>query len=859
MTQFNLLKFISLRHLAREGRTWLTLIGVALGISVFISIRIANKSLLNAYYQSIESVSGVTTLEIVGRSGRIDEKILIALRKEPAVLKVAPIVQAVLPVAVAGSSPGEMLLLMGVDLLQESGFRQFEITEGPNRLDPATALERLLHPKSIMLTQQFADRHHLHVGDRFSVRKEGNLLEFKVSGLLKGKGLSQTRDGNIAILDIAAAQWRFNKIGQLDRIDLITDDKIPIDTLIRRLEARLGKQVLIRRPRQRNKQIEKMLFSFQMNLTMLSAISLFVGLFLIYNTLLVSVVHRRSEIGLLRALGVDRPQIFRLFTLEGVVIGTAGGFMGVFLGAVLARGVVQILSKTVTALYVSIPPSPFSLPLPLFLEGIGIGVIVSTFSALYPAWQAAQLKPREAMEGIYGTEALGTNHRQLLLFSLGFGLIAFLLAQVPPTGGFSWNGYAAAALVLTAFSLVVPSAILFFSKVIRHLTHALSSPSWRLAQGHLEQAIRRNAPTISAFMGALSMMISVVIMIESFRTTVVLWIDQTIQSDIIGFPASYMASDSDETLPVELLGKIGNMPEVKAVDGYRSRLILFRNEQVELVGRDLAVHAAYSRYLFRSGRSEEIIPEAIHERKVLISEVLANRFQLQEGSIVTLPASEGTLSFTVGGVFYDYGTDGGKMVIDRSRLQKHWNDSHIDVIAIYLKNKENPGAIRQKLLGKWGNKEGLTFTTQVDFKDEIMEIFDQTFLITYALEWIAIVVALLGIANTLFVSILERKKEIGILRAIGASQPQVIRIVLVEAFYMGVIGNIIGLLCGFFLSLLLIFVINKASFGWTLQFHFPPLIILHSFLLACGTALLAGVFPARKATRINLKDAVSYE
>ncbi len=858
MSQQILLKFISLRHLLHEKRTWLTLIGVALGISVFVSIRIANRSVLQAYHQSVDAFAGETTLEIVGRSGPFNERLLIALRKEAAIEKISPLVQSVLPIVEPASAAEEMLLLMGIDLLQEQDFRDYEIQGESDEIEITSAFEKLLDPESIFLTEAFAARHRLKIGDALSVRMGGDVLSFKVAALLKAKDIGQMRDGNIAFLDIATAQWRFGKIGQLDRIDLISDVQLALDGLITQLENRLGDGVLVRRPKQRNRHVEKMLFSFQMNLTALSAISLFVGLFLIYNTLLVSVAHRKKEIGMLRALGVDRPQIFRLFTIEGIAIGLFGGFFGVLMGALLARWVVQVLSTTVTALYVPIPPSPFSLPLPLFVEGIVIGVLVAAFSAIYPAWQAARLKPREAMEGIYSSEETGFKHGKLCVLGSGAGLLAFLLSQMPIRWGMSWNGYLAAALLLAAFSFFVPSTILAFSRGIRYFVRN-RAPAWRLAQGHLEQAIRRNAPTISAFMGALAMMVSVVIMIESYRKTVLIWIDQTIQADVIGFPASYMTSDSDESMPDIIRSEIAALDTVEAVDGYRSRIILFRDAPVELAARDLAVHAAHSDYLFRKGSRDRLFQDAIGGTTLFVSEVLANRLELNEGDSIQIPTPQGLIPFQIGGIFYDYGTDGGKMVIDRSQIKKYWQDQQIDALLVYIKEGVDVVSLSQQLRSQWGTRQGLSFTTQRDFKTEIMAIFDQTFLITYALEWIAIVVALLGIANTLFVSILERQREIGILRSIGASQPQVIRIVLAEAVYMGLIGNLIALVCGFFLSLLLIFVINKASFGWTLQFHFPPEILLHSFIVAIGTALLAAFLPARKAARTDLKEAIAYE
>jgi len=847
-----LLKSISVRHLLRERRTWLTLVGVALGIAVFISIRLANESVLATYRKSVDLFAGNTTLEIVGRGGAIDEMDLIDIRKAPGVNSISPIVQSVLPMASPSSAEGEVLLLLGVDLLQEGPFRSYEV-----RGAEGEAFDALIDPSAVFLTARFAERHHIQVGNHFSVRKEEYLLDLYVAGLLEPEGLALGQDGNIAIMDIASAQWTLGKLGKLDRIDLITDEEVNLDAVIEGLEKRLGGRLLIRRPQQRSRQVEKMLFSFQLNLTALSAISLFVGIFLIYNTLLVSVVHRRKEIGILRALGVPRSKIFWLFTFEGIMIGTAGGFAGVFAGALLGRWVIQILSQTVSALYVPIPPSPFSLPLSLFVEGTGIGVFVATLSSLFPAFQAACLKPRESMEGVYHNQREVKQKRYLIAGSVT-GALAFLLSQVPPEMGLQWAGYISAALLLVSFSLIVPGAILVFSRILRPFL-ARMPPSWRMAQGHLEQAVGRNAPTISAFMGALAMMISVVIMIESFRSTVEVWIDQTIRSDIIGFPASYMSRDTDETISRKLSNEVEAMPGIAAVDRYRSIEIIFRDEPTRLVGRDLAIHRSHSRYLFQSGTSEEIIQEAMREKKVLISEVFANRFDLRVGDTVHLPSPRGDIPLNIGGIFYEYSTDGGKMVIDRSILEKEWGDHEVDVLAIYLEEGGNADAVRQTLVRRWGSRFGLAFTTQVDFKKEVMEIFDQTFLITYALEWIAVVVALLGITNTLFVSVLERRREIGLLRAIGGSRRQVIQVVLIEAFYMGLIGWFLALFCAFFLSLLLILVINKESFGWTILLHFPPYIILHAFILAAVTALLAGFFPARKAATMNITEAIAYE
>ena len=478
-----LFQWISSRHLFREKRTWLTWVGVALGISVFVAIRIANRSVLDAYQRSVERIAGNTTLEVIGRSGPFEETAIVEIRKEPAVIHAAPIVQSALPVVSPASAQGEILFLVGVDHLEGGPFRQYQLGgDGPPGGEAET-FNAQADPSADLLTEPFAARHRLQVGSEIVVRKGDGTRVLHVAGLLKGKGIAEAQDGNIALTDIASAQWRLEKLGKLDRIDLITAPGVPVNPVIDRLKRRLGETVAVRRPRQRSEQVEKMLFAFQLNLTALSAISLFVGIFLIYTTLLVSVVHRKKEIGILRSLGVTRSRIFLLFSLEGIGIGFTGGLAGVCLGAFLARGVMTLLARTVTALYVSVPPSPFSLPPSAFAEGIGIGVGVATLSSFFPALQAGLLKPREAMEGIYASQR-PLRPSAFLAAALAVGALSFFLSQLPVRSDFPWAGYLSAALLLVTFSLLVPPAILFFSRSLRPLLSRFPPP-WRIAQGHL--------------------------------------------------------------------------------------------------------------------------------------------------------------------------------------------------------------------------------------------------------------------------------------------------------------------------------------------------------------------------------------
>ncbi|WDT74933.1 MAG: ABC transporter permease [Candidatus Manganitrophus sp.] len=261
------------------------------------------------------------------------------------------------------------------------------------------------------------------------------------------------------------------------------------------MAERIGPGLSLRRPERRSEQVEKMLFAFQLNLTALSAISLFVGIFLIYNTLLVSVVHRRKEIGILRSLGVTRLRIFLLFLWEGILLGTLGGLGGVLIGSFLAQGVLRLVARTVSAIYVPIPPSPYSLPPSVFWEGIGIGIIVSALSSLLPALQAGRLRPREAMEGIYASQQPPSVAKFLIAASL-LGVTAALLSRVPPHWDLPAAGYLSAAFLLITFSMLVPPGLLFFSHLIAPLLEHLPPPGgWRAAiWSRRSGGMRRRSP-----------------------------------------------------------------------------------------------------------------------------------------------------------------------------------------------------------------------------------------------------------------------------------------------------------------------------------------------------------------------------
>jgi putative ABC transport system permease protein len=302
---------------------------------------------------------------------------------------------------------------------------------------------------------------------------------------------------------------------------------------------------------------------------------------------------------------------------------------------------------------------------------------------------------------------------------------------------------------------------------------------------------------------------------------------------------------------------------VAAVDAYRDIEAEVEGEPVALISRDLRLHAEHGRYLMVEGEGASVLRRAADTGGVLVSEVLANRLGLQPGSLVTITTPKGPHTVPIEGVFYDYATDGGKMVMERSVYRRFWDDDRVTVFGIYV----SPGAdeervarsITEALAGQELSVAPPIIIRNKDLRREILTIFDRTFVLTYVLEAIAVFVAVLGIVNTLVTAVMERRRELATLLAIGASRAQVERLVLWEAIYLGLIGALLGVMAGLALAWVLIAVVNKQSFGWTIRMTIPLEVLIQAVLLAIGAAGAAGYLPARWAARQPLVEGLRDE
>jgi putative ABC transport system permease protein len=845
-----------LRH--RPIRALLTLVGVAIGVSAWLAIRVVNGEVYQSFEQSVESVVGEASVTVSGGLEGINEQILQRILGHPGVRSASPVLK-IEGVIQTGALSGRSLIIWGMDLLEQGKDWEAQGSTGVLQQDD---WEQLFSPTTVFLEEEMANKVGLRQGQIFSVKVKGEVHDLVVGRVLKSSGLQGGVQQQV-LMDIASAQLLFGWLGQLHHVAIIPESDVAISTLIQALQSALPENIQVRQSSRRNRQVESMLRAFQMNLTMLSGISLLVGLFLVYNATAFSVVHHRQEIGILRSLGMERKSITTLFILEAGVLGAAGGLLGCWLGVVLARWLTVMIGQNVGELYGMTSLLSMPIPFHMLVEALSLGIGISLLGALRPAWEASTMAPVQALAG--GQSQAEDDHdvqgsRWVVVGSL---LGAGVLSQMPSVHGIPVGGYTAAFCLLVGGAAAGPVLSQWFSRWSQSSLRSRGGLLPALAAEQMGRNPRQTSVTMAAIVVGLAILVGVGIMIQSFRQTVELWIEQTLMADIIIAPTSWLgeqeATGKNQGLPRNLMMHLLDIPGIEAVDPYLETNVETTGKSVVLVSRDVRLHAERSRYLFLQGESSEVLSQAVDEDGVIISEVLAKRLGLNVGEQLPLTTPGGIEQFPVKGVFYDYATDGGKVVMDQRLFAEKWGERDATVFAVYLKEGQALSAVRGEIEDTLKNERPIVTISNGELKEEILDIFDRTFRVTYVLELIALSVAVLGIMNTLLTAILERRRELATLRALGASGRQIQGLIVWESLYLAGLGAGVGIVVGMALSVVLIKVINKQSFGWTIQFTLAWETIGMALFVAVAAALIGAWVPARWASRQKIAEDLRYE
>jgi putative ABC transport system permease protein len=822
-----LLRRLILRPLRRDlARTLLTVLAVALGVAVVVAIDLAGDAATGSFRSSMETLSGKTDLEILANGG-IDETWIGVLDSLPVNATFSPMIEAQGFLAGIGSIP-----LYGVDLVPLA------------RRRPSGA------PSGAGISKALAGRLHLTPPASLAVAIGTSERQVEIADIIDAGA------DEFLVLDIADAQQLLGRYGKLDRIDVTVPPSEDFARVERAVRGALPAGYLVEKPSVRNQENQRMLRAFRWNLRVLGYISLVVGAFLIYNTISVSVVRRRAEIGTLRAVGASRATVFGLFLTEALLLGLVGSVVGVLLGRLLAGGLVGLIAVTVNALYTSSRPTPVELTAAEAWAGILTGMVVAFVSALKPAREAMQVAPTEAMSRGAHEHQARVHWRRSLAWSALFAMAAGAMSLAPAWNGYPVGGYVSALLAIGAAAFASPALVLAVNRGVRGFTRRRAESL--LAGRSLTASLARTSVVVAALATAIAMMASVGIMVASFRETVALWLDVQLRADLYVRPAVRSGAGDYPPMDARIPALLAAVPGVAAVDDFRGSEFHYHGERATLGAGNMEIVRRYGRLRFLSGDREAILSSLPGRDRAVVSEPFALKHKVRAGDRLTVPLGARTVELTVAGIYYDYSSSQGFVIVDKSTVLKYLPDLAPTNAAVYLAPGVDAERVRQEIQLRTA-PYGVAIARNSDLRRASIEIFDRTFAITWALEAVAILVAMLGAANSLLALVLDRRRELGLLRFLGASSRQVRGMILTEAALLGLLAAILGLALGLALSLLLIYVVNRQSFGWTIQFHLPGVLLAGAVMLVWMVTVLAGLYPARVASRMSPIEAIQEE
>ncbi|HWR72935.1 MAG TPA: ABC transporter permease, partial [Nitrospirota bacterium] len=710
MNLFNLLRHISLKRLhLQKAQTFLALAGICLGVAAVVSIGIINKSVLRSFEDQMDRVTGRAALQVSSAQSGFPEIMLDRVQKVEGVEYAVPVIDTH---GFLQNAKERSLMVLGVDVLQDNKIRDYSLTdESADIPDPLLFLAK---PDSILITREMAKRENIRLDQVIRIETVSGVRPFRVRGLLDPEGPAKAMGGSIAIMDIYAAQMAFGMEGRIDRIDVSLRRGEDLDAVKKRIEAALPGGYRVDTPEGRTRQIEILLSSFQRNIDLVSYIAVFVGMYLIYNAVSINVVHRRREIGVLRALGASRGQIMRLFLGETFVLAVLGSALGVAFGVFLARSLVDAFGRIVSEMFMRTSVSGISIDWSSLFMGFLSGIITSLAAAIFPAVSSARITPISAIRSTpFSEEGVLTNRRVMAGSALFIALSAAILALYESPVSARFHSVNVIFLSMLCLLLGISLATPFVLRSFLNLYHRVLAPRLgsvgRLAGLNLLKNITRNSVAAAAIFYGIAVFVSTSSFMYSTKQSVLSYLDKVVKAEIIVTSGHPLATTGSQNIPMplEFMDEIGRMPGVLSVDPFRKIYIDFQGKRALLLVLEIERRTSYTTFTAVQGTVDDLRSRLPNQDAVAVNEHIASRYGIKPGDRITVPTPAGPVSFGVAAVIVEYSSDSGTLLMDIATYQKYWGERLVDTIAVRVKPAEDVIAVRDSIQQKFGNDRKL--------------------------------------------------------------------------------------------------------------------------------------------------------
>jgi putative ABC transport system permease protein len=844
MKFLKLIKILVLRNIREEKfLTFLSIIGIALGIGLFVGVKVASDRAIASFETDIKGINPYANYEILDTSGiDFNEQVYKDIRK---------IEENCFPVLKTFGHIPELKETIDINGIYTAKVIPFFKLSRNAKIDIENFYKE---PNGILITKKFSDKHSLKKGNVIKPLVYDREYDLKIIDILDSDSLLT----NTVIMDIGNLQELFRKTGYLSRIDLATDEKkaeeigkiLPFNLRIEKKDEIFKNQ-------------KSLIASFRYNLQFVSLIAILVGIFLLYSTVFVSVVKRRTEIGILRGLGADKKTLILLFTIQGVVLGFIGTILGIIFGQFAAYFSVIAVEKTISTMYSTISISDYLITKRDVLEALFLGLLVSLLASAIPSFESSKIRPNESSrEGSFEGKYRGYQKYFFLggVFLIFSGVILSYLDYIYTPFEFPILAYLGILLIIAGFTFVSPFYLSIILRIIKKPSEMIFRAIGKITLGDMKGNIYRFSVALMSVAISSALIIALFTLIFSFRNSLQGWINKYITADVYIKPASCKSNYCFYPVSEGVISIVKSFPEVEGIDKFRALQIGLYGKKVVAGFADSTVKRKYSVRRYFDSRYQEILKEmGGNERVVGISDYLAIKYGLKKGDRIEINTPTGKEPFTISDVSSSYSTTSGFLYIDRKWLKKYWGLDDATQFSIYLKEGVDADKFIHKLKERLSPQYSLEIMNNQELRQKILDIFNKSFAITYAIELISIIVSLIGVINTLLALVFERKREISIIRYLGGSWKQIQQTLILSAGIIGVTGIFLGILMGPLMSIIFIHVVNKISFGWEIHFRIPFSYLSLVTLILFLTTLLAGIIPSKVARKIDPRRFISFE
>ena len=805
-----------------RGRMALSIAGIARGVALGYGVHLVNRAAVSDVAAAVRALAGEADLEVRGARSGFPEALYPRIAQLPGVAVASPALE--LQAGIAGGE--RVITLTGIDILR-AGLLQ------PQLADPD--LTDLLAPDRVVLSAAAADALALGKGDILGLVSGQEVIPLKVAGIASSlRGMS-------ALTDIATAQWRFGRLGQLNRVDVRLKPGTDLQDALGHIRGLLPPGVHATPLQSLEEASAYPSRSYRVNLNVLAMVALFTGGFLVFSAQALEMARRRGEHALLRVLGLRQRQIARLALAEAALLGAIGALLGLALGYAVAFAAVRAAGADLGAgMFRGVSPE-VRISLPGAAAYFVAGVAVAVLGAQLPALDAARTPPARALKA--GDEQTLFQRVTPLwpgLLLLGLGAA---LSQLGPVNDLPLFGYAAIACVLLGSVALVPR----IAQAVFGMLRLPANPSVALAVGQLQAAPGQAAVSLAAIVASFSLMAAMAIMVASFRESVHRWLEDVLPAELY-----FRTTHAGDTAQLEpgVEAQVRALPQVARVDFLRSGRVVLdpAKPPLVLIARDRAARAFPA-----VGESYE--PRAGDPTLVWASEAVADLYGLAPGKRLELPLSGRNHPVLVAGIFRDYARQHGALLIDRADYVALTGDRAVNDGAVWLA----PGASRAEVAAALRALPGgaqLDIADPGEIREVSLRIFDRSFAVTYAMEAVAFLVGLFGLSSSLGAIVLARRREFGVLRHLGLTRGQIRTMLATEGGLLALVGAAAGLAAGAAIALVLVYVVNRQSFHWSMEFHPPYLLLFSLVLILVGLAVLTAVLSGREATGMGPVRAV---